>query len=80
MPTTVIVPNGIITMAITDFDCPKCTCPHDESDYYEKMRKSTNGFIYISCKGCKRKIGITTDIRGDTRVWMKEDEKNNQFI
>jgi len=69
--------SGILCMSETDFKCPKCGCPYHEEDYYSQLYKSKRGLIYKSCKGCKTKLGITTDIRGDVRVWLKEEEKND---
>lgn len=66
--------NAIISMSESDFKCPKCECPHSEEDYYGRLYKSKSGLIYKSCKGCKTKLGITSDIRGDVRVWLKENE------
>jgi hypothetical protein len=74
MGQSIRIPNGIISIVDVDFKCPKCECPHTNEDYYERLNKSKNGFIYKKCKGCKTKLGITTDIRGDVRVWLKEDE------
>jgi len=67
--------NAIITLVDVDFECPKCQCPHSEKDWFERFSKSKTGLIYISCTGCKAKLGVTTDIRGDVRVWLKETEK-----
>ena len=68
------IPNGIISIVNTGFKCPKCECQHSEEDYYDRLNKSKNSLIYKQCKGCKTKLGITTDIRGDVRVWLKENE------
>lgn len=75
MSKTVYMAGAIITLAKTDFTCPKCECPHTEDDYWQKMDKSKTGLIYMKCKGCKTKLGITGDMKGDTVVWLKEDEK-----
>lgn len=69
-------PGFHLDMCDVDFKCPKCTCPHSEEDWCAKLDKSKKGHIYIKCKGCKTKIGVTTDIQGDVRVWLKEDEKH----
>lgn len=74
MSTTKIYANAIVTFVKVDFKCPKCECTHKEEDWYPKYAKSENGLIYKSCKGCKTKLGITTDIKGDVQVWLKEDE------
>jgi hypothetical protein len=75
MSKTILYGGAIITLAATDFTCPKCECPHVENDYWEKMHKSKTGLIYMNCKGCKTRLGITGDMKGDTVVWLKEDEK-----
>ncbi len=75
MPYTVIVPKGIVTLNYVDFKCPKCECPHEEDDYYKKLYKSKNCLIYIKCKECKTKLGVTCDILGDVKVWIKAEEK-----
>lgn len=74
MGYSIRIPNGILSMVDVDFKCPKCECPHSEADYYDRLYKSKHGLIYKQCKGCKTKLGITTDIRGDVRVWLKEYE------
>jgi len=74
MSRTIKIPNGLLTICDADFKCPKCECPHTEADYYDILYKSEKGLIYKNCKGCKTKIGITTDMRGDVQVWLKEDE------
>ncbi len=65
------VPNGIVSMAYTEFKCPKCECPHDEEHYYKRLCKKD--FVYISCRGCKTKIGVAIDIMGDVHAWLKEE-------
>ena len=70
--------HGIMCMVETDFKCPKCECPHTEKDYYDRLSKSKKGLIYKQCKDCKTKLGITTDMKGDIRVWLKEEK--SQFF
>ena len=77
MGFSINVPNGIASLVRVDFKCPKCECPHSEEDYSYRLYKSKHGLIYKQCKGCKTKLGITTDIRGDIRVWLKEEECND---
>ena len=74
MSNTKIFAGAIVTFFETDFKCPKCDCPHSENDWLPRYENSKKGLIYRSCKGCKTKLGITTDIKGDVRVWLKEDE------
>ena len=80
MAHSIRIPNGIISIVDVDFKCPKCECPHSEEDYYDRLYKSKHGLIYKQCKGCKTKLGITTDIIGDVRVWLKEDECKNVLL
>lgn len=76
MGKLIIIPNGILSICDTDFKCPKCECPHSESDYFDRLHNSKNGLIYKKCKGCKTQLGITSDIKGDVHVWLKEEENN----
>ena len=64
MSKTVIIPNGILTLAESKAECPKCErqIPFDEIE--EKWIKQDNHYMRMKCK-CKRFIGITTDMRGD---------------
>lgn len=80
MAQSIRVPNGIITLVDVDFKCPKCECPHVEEDYYDRLYKSKHGLIYKNCKGCKTKLGITTDILGDVKVWLKSEERKQGLI
>ena len=74
MSTTIRMNNAIITLADTEFKCPKCECPHSEDDYYNKLYKSKKFYIYQNCKGCKTKLGISNNMKGDVVVWLKEEE------
>jgi hypothetical protein len=68
---------GIICVVKADFECPKCGYAYHEEDYYNRLYKSKNGLIYKKCKGCHTQMGITTDFKGDVRVWLKETETIN---
>lgn len=80
MGQSIRTPNGILTIVEVDFSCPNCEYLHSEKDYYNRLYNSKHGVIYKRCKGCKTKLGITTDIRGDVRVWLKENENKNNLI
>lgn len=75
MSRSVRVPNGIISLVETEFNCPNCTCHHEEDDWYGKYRKAAGHVLYMNCKGCKTKLGITLDMRSDVVVWLKEEEE-----
>jgi predicted 3-demethylubiquinone-9 3-methyltransferase (glyoxalase superfamily) len=75
MTYCVPIKNGIMTFCETDFKCPKCECQHEEEDYFEKLDRSKKGLIYIKCKGCKTKLGVSFNIMGDVVAWLKEEEK-----
>ncbi len=74
MSKTILLNQAIITLVDVDFKCPKCECPHNEDDYYDRLYKAKKFYIYKNCKGCKTKLGISTDIKGDVVVWLKEEE------
>ena len=71
--TCIKIQNGIICLVKTEFTCPVCGHLHTEKDYYNKLKKKF--VIYQGCKGCKTKLGITTDMKGDVQVWLKSKEK-----
>lgn len=75
MGYSVPIHNGILSLVEADFKCPVCGCAHDEDDYFKRMQRSKYGLIYRKCKGCKTMLGITTDMRGDVKVWLKSEEK-----
>jgi len=68
---------GILTLCETDFNCPKCGYLYHEKDYYSQLYNSKRGLIYKQCKGCKTKLGITSDIKGDIHVWIKDEENDS---
>ena len=72
MSYAVIIPNGILTLSNNEFNCPKCNFTHDSEEYYDKICEKR--LIYIKCKNCKTKLGLTSDIKGDIQVWEKSKE------
>lgn len=67
--------NALLSCVDVDFKCPACEGVHTEEDWLPRVLKSKYGLIYRQCKHCKVKLGITTDIRGDVRVWLKSEEQ-----
>ena len=76
MPQSVIYRGAILTIVETSFKCPRCEYAYTEDFWYPQLDKSKTGLIYKKCKGCKSKIGITTCMTGDVKVWMKDEEKS----
>ena len=74
MTQSIRIPNGILTLVEDEFNCPNCQQHHTEADYINKLNLSRNGLIYIKCKKCDTQIGITADIKGDIKVWLKSEE------
>ena len=74
MSRTIRIPNGIVTLIEVDFKCPKCEHEHNQQDWYNKLYKSNKHYIYMNCKGCKTRLGVTTNIKGDVVAWLKDDE------
>lgn len=75
MGYSIPINNGIISICYTDFKCPICNYIHQEEDWYTRYEKSKHGLIYMNCKGCKSKIGVTINIMGDVVTWDKKTEK-----
>lgn len=59
------VKDGIIHVGECKAQCPHCTRPIEFEEAEKKLMKSRNGYARHKCKGCKRFIGLTSDIRGD---------------
>lgn len=77
MGKTIIINGAIITLAKTDIQCPECKTIYFEDFFYKQMMKSSSGLIYKKCKQCNEKIGITTNMMGDSVCWLKKNERHN---
>jgi Pyruvate/2-oxoacid:ferredoxin oxidoreductase delta subunit len=77
MGQSIVFAGAIVSLSDVDFKCPNCQEKYGPDFYEKQLQESTKGLIYKKCKGCKEKIGITTDIRGDVRVWMKKEEQKH---
>lgn len=71
MGYSVVIPNGILSLVDTDFNCPKCSAKYTEDFYYKALNKSKKTYIYKKCLVCSAKMGISSDIKGDVVVWLK---------
>jgi len=64
MIKTVIIPNGILTLAESKAECPECK-RHIPFQEIEKKWVKKDGFdMRMKCR-CSRFIGIAADITGD---------------
>lgn len=77
MTYIVKIPNGIICMSETSFECPKCHTKYSGERESERLHNAKRMLIYKRCTTCRSWIGITSDIQGDIRSWLKEDELVN---
>ena len=68
MSYSIIGKNFILCCGNTEFVCPICKRPDDGDDFANALSKSKRGFIYRNCKGCNRKLFITSDMCGDLVV------------
>ena len=77
MRQLVSIPNGVLTLADTDFECPKCLQVHNEEDWYPRLDKSGETWITKRCKNkaCKERLGITMNIIGDVVCWKRSEER-----
>lgn len=66
MSKSIRIPNGIITLADTEFKCPYCKKQYDDIDnkYLDRCNKNKSCTTTIKCK-CKHKFGFTYNIMGD---------------
>lgn len=64
MSKTIIIPNGILTIAESKAECPECQRHIPFEEIEEKQIKNDGIDMRIKCK-CNRFIGITSDITGD---------------
>jgi transcription elongation factor Elf1 len=67
---------AIFSIAKTDFACPKCGHIDNITKYGHRLYKSKYGAINIFCKGCKIKLGLTTDMKSDAVVYLAESEES----
>lgn len=74
MGQTLSIPGGTISIVDTDFRCPACQERYDQEWYYKALYNSKWGFIYKTCRRCGERLGISSNIRGDTVVWLKSTE------
>lgn len=64
------MPNGdcaIIHVCETDWTCPMCACVNDGMRFLENPKSPM--VSRLKCNGCKRYVGISTDMKGDIVVW-----------
>jgi|LakMenE01Jun11ns_1017448.scaffolds.fasta_scaffold9958435_18 hypothetical protein len=73
MGHSILIPNGILSLAETDFKCPNCDKKYSEEFYYKVLEKSKKTYIYKKCLVCSAKMGISSDFRGDIVVWLKNE-------
>ena len=58
------VPNGSVSLCESKAECPHCERDIAFEEIEEKYMKQSESHFKMLCK-CKRKIGITADMKGD---------------
>ena len=66
-----------LDMCYTKFKCPSCSKQYDIGTFMKKINNSKTGFIYITCKECNNKLGVTMNMMGDPVVWLKSEENKS---
>jgi hypothetical protein len=56
------------------FECPICTCPHDEMDFALAVKRGKI-WDHLICRGCKRELHYVIDPSGRVHVWDPSDIK-----
>lgn len=74
MSYAINLPGIHLDFCNSDFKCPSCGKEHTNEDWCKKLDRSKKGVIYMKCKGCGNKLGISTDYKGDVVVWLKSEE------
>lgn len=70
---TVRIKDGFLTIADTDAFCPNCK---NKIQYRKKdLTDYDDTYVYKICKGCRKKVGISTDYMGDIVTWLKTEER-----
>lgn len=66
MGYSVPIKGGIISMCNVEFQCPHCTKRYvdHEDKYLQRCNRNKSFCTTIKCE-CKRKFGVTFDIKGD---------------
>ncbi len=62
---TIILRNAILHVSESKAVCHFCERPISFDEIDEKLNKSKTGFFRHRCLGCKRFVGITSNIMGD---------------
>ena len=72
---TIKIPNGFITIANTDFNCPYCDKEYNDKDdvYLNKTNRNKNNCTSIKCE-CGNKFMMTYDMTGKAKSFKTLDK------
>ena len=71
---TIILDNGILTLAESKAICPHCENSIEFEEIETKFMKQNKHYIRLKCK-CKRFIEITQNIKGDFIAYKLNENK-----
>ena len=75
----VLVNNGIVHINESKAICPHCTKGFKVEEFEDAWYKSKSPIIRKKCKGCKRFVGITTDMKGDFIAFELSSNKSTEI-
>lgn len=73
MPETIIIPNGIVTMAKSVFDCPNCKLPIVSEDYYARLERTPK--INAKCPKCNTRLTLTINYKNGISAYIKPKKR-----
>lgn len=76
MGKMIAIPGGILTLSVSKANCPHCQKHIPFEDIEDKYMKQDKTYIRMKCNGCKRFIGISTDMMGDYLAFDLKPDKN----
>lgn len=69
MPETIIIPNGIATMAKSVFDCPNCQSHIAAEDYHHRLERTPK--INAKCPNCNIRLALTVNYKNGISAYIK---------
>ena len=68
MPT-IKIPNGVLTMAESFFNCPNCQFPIAAEDYHHRLERTPK--INAKCPNCNTKLILTPNYKNGISAYIK---------
>ena len=73
MSETIIIPNGIVTMADCYFNCPNCQFPIASEDYHHRLERTPQ--INAKCPNCNTRLALTVNYKNGLSAYVNPKKK-----